>query len=366
MIPRRSSFALIAGAAVAALAGCVTLPDRVAFELRAPAEHEQHLFGGDAAHATAHAQPKREQRPFDASVFPLAHGQIIVSETGGAMSLFYSLFAVDYAPWVHAGVVAIESGEAVIYDATGTFFPIPGFAPTATVTGAVRRVSVERFARGKRIVGLYALPPSADRERLVAFAREHYRRGTPFDSYFDTDDATALYCTELVALALKAAGVAAIEPTPIRDNASLTAARDWLRLRSRSVYLAGNLIGAANEVARWSADLSPPQIDAYFALKQELHRRFDAGARLGHLFQWSGSALRLRASVRTLVDSVLASAVEPGLDAHAAPVHIDRSAARHLDAERRGAEPAVGLPRPGARSSDEAGGHASGSGVPHK
>jgi hypothetical protein len=233
---------------------------------------------------------------------------------------------------VHAGIVAIEDGEAVVYEAVGNFFPLPGIAPTAMVSGAVRRVGIERFARGKRIVGLFALPPQVDGERLVAFARARQQRGTPFDAYFDTDDAGALYCTELVALALNAAGAARIEPVPIRNNASLSIARDWLRLRSRTVYLAGRLIDPANELARWSADLSPAQIDAYFAAKRELHRRFDAQARLGHLFRWSGGSLRLREQVQHFMDAALAAADDPTLDPRTVSARIDQLAQRHFDA----------------------------------
>ena len=364
MAQMRSWVAMTAGAAMAALAGCVTLPDRVAFELRAPAEHEQHAFGGGTARAMTRAQPKQERRGFDASTLLLAHGQIIVSETGGAMSLFYSLFAADYAPWVHAGIVAIEEGEAVVYETVGSFFPVPGFVPTDTVTGAVRRVSVDRFARGKRIVGVYALPVHTDPDRLVAFAREHYRRGTLFDPYFDTDDVSALYCTEFVAMALAAAGATSITPTPIRDNESLATARDWLHLRSRSVYLAGRLIESTREMARWSADLSPAQIEAYFAIKRELHRRFDAQARLGHVFRWNGFALSLREDVQRFVDAALAAADEPSLDSRAVLARIDHLAQRHFDSFR--ASPAKASLPTSDRSPDVTGRHASVTGDPRE
>jgi hypothetical protein len=324
---------LAAGAAIAALAGCVTLPDRVALDLRPPSAAEPQAFGGEADSAVAPLPSTQRRRKFDERSLPLAHGQIIVSESGGSMSLFYSLFAVDYLPWVHAGIVAIEAGEAVVYEADGDFFPVPGLPPTATVRGAVRRVSVQDFARGKRIIGLYALPPEVERDRLVAFAREQYERGTPFDPYFDTDDASALYCTELVARALVAAGATKVETTPLRDNVSLALARDWLRLRSRRVYLAGRLVEPRLELGRWSADLSRSQIDAYFAIKRELHRRFDANARLGHLFSWNGTSLRLRDSVTRFMNAALAASKDPRLDALAASALIERLAHEQLDAE---------------------------------
>lgn len=342
---------IVTSAALAALASCVTLPDRIAFELRPPAEEEQHAFGGEVAAvaAPAPAPPARQRRELDARTLPLANGQIIVSEAGGAMSLFYSLFAADFAPWVHAGIVAIEDGQAVVYEANGDFVPVPGLSPTTTIRGTVRRVGVQEFVRGKRIVGLYGLPPQADRERLVAFAREQHRRATPFDPYFDTDDAGALYCTELVARVLDEAGVSTFEATPVREeNASLALARDWLKLRSRSVWLAGRLVEPRYELGRWSPDLTPSQIEAYFAVKRELHRRFDASARLGHVFRWTGARLRLRANVQRFVDAALAAAPDHALEAGAVSARVGRLARELFHADSPATAP-EGLPADGSK-----------------
>ncbi len=329
----RALAATMVGAALVALAGCVTLPDNVAFELRPPEAAERQSFGHDVAAGTAPSPRSVERRELDARELPLGHGQIIVSEVGGPMSLFYSLFAVDYAPWVHAGIVAIEDGKAVVYEANGNFFPIPGLPPTTTISGAVRRVGVERFLRGNQVVGLYALPLPADAERLVAYAREQHRLGTPFDPYFDSDDAAALYCTELVARGLAAAGVASVPATALHEqNPSLAVARDWLRLRSHGVYLAGRLVEAGVEVGRWSPELSRSQIEAYFAAKRELHRRFDDSARLGHVFRWTGRAMRLREPVQRFIDDALALAVAEGIVGSDVAAGVERLARARFDA----------------------------------
>ena len=131
---------------------------------------------------------------------------------------------------------------------------------------------------------------------------------------------------------------------PVREHASLAIARDWLRLRSRTVYLAGQLVDPARELARWSADLSPAQTDAYFAAKRELHRRFDSQARLGHLFRWGGTAVRLRENVQHFVDAALAAADDPTLDPHTVSARIDQLARWHFDA---------GSPRPAAAVSSD-------------
>lgn len=284
------------------LSACVTLPERVANELRPAARRADDSF------ALAPIDVGRPQGPpavFDPAALPLASGQIVVSETGDAMSLFFSLFTEDYAPWVHAGILALEDGEPVVYDATGTLFPLPGLAPTRLVGGRVRRVTLERFVRGKRVVGFYA-PAGVDTATLVAFARLHHARGTPFDPYFDAQDSSAFYCTEFVALALRAAGAAAIDGSPMRGNTSLAVARDWLHIRAPRLILAGQLLRNAHEVAIWSTDLSRVQVDAYFAAKRELHRRFGPASRLGDLFRWTGFTLALRDDVRRFVDARLA------------------------------------------------------------
>ena len=326
--------------APAGLAACVTLPDSVAAELRLREPSERASYGtvasagidADTPERAVRAPATRPRHEIDATSLPLAHGQIVVSEAGGAMSLFFSLFAVDDTPWVHAGIVAVENGQTVVYEANGSFFPVPGLAPTATISGAVRRVGIERFVAGKRIVGLYAPAPHVDRERMVAFARAQWKRGAPFDPYFDTDDTNALYCTELVALAL-AAGGAPPEATAMRSaNPSLAVARRWLGLRSDRVYLAGRLVATAQEVGRWSADLSGAQIDAYFAARHALHARFADDVRLGEVFLWSGGGLRMRETVQRFVDDALALVAVDGLDPAAVIAGVERLAHERFDA----------------------------------
>ncbi len=324
--------ALAAALALAALAGCVTFPDIVARDLRDAAEGEPAPFAARDPSASAPGLFEWKRGEIDARRLPFADGQIVVSESGGAMSLFFSLFARDYAPWVHAGIVAIEGGEPFVYEANGDFFPVPGVAPTATIRGVVRRVPASDFVRGKRIVGLLALPPGADRERFLAFAREQHRRGTPFDPYFDTDDAQALYCTELIALALAEAGAPAIEATPVRRHPSLAIAREWLGMRSGTIYLAGRLVDPGSLVGRWSADLTDAQVDAYFTAKSEIHRRFDAEARLGHVFAWSGTGMRLRPPVRQFFDAALAATADAAFDASEAVRRVQALARDRFDA----------------------------------
>jgi len=329
------------------LAACVTLPARVADEL-ALDEADTARFGAAPGAIERRASAARPDRRFDASALPLASGQIVVSETGDALSLFFSLFTQDFAPWVHAGILAIEDGVPYVYDATGTVWPIPGVRPTAMVGGGVRRVALARFVRGKRVVGFYTPAPEVDTTALVGFARMHHARGTPFDPYFDAGDASALYCTEFVALGLQAAGAPVIVGAPMRENTSLAATLDWLQIRARRLILAGQLLRAAHEVAIWSPDLSRAQVEAYFAAKRELHQRFGVNARLGHLFRWTGFTLALRDEVRVFFAAAFATGAALESDG-AALVDVRRAVAALAEGQLRnapGGEAAL-VPAPG-------------------
>jgi hypothetical protein len=307
----RAARLLLAPLVACLLTACVTLPGRVASELQeAQAEESNPFRPADTPALASEAAPAavERERTFDASTLTLESGQIVVSETGDALSLFFSLFTEDFAPWVHAGILAIEDGVAYVYDANGTMLPIPGLPPTATVAGGVRRVPLERFVRGKRVIGFYAPAPGIDRAKLVAFAREHHARGTPFDSYFDADDKSALYCTEFVALGIETAGAVPIIGSPMRDNVSLAKTRGWLRVHAHRLILAGQLLDSAREVAIWSPRWSRAQVEAYFAAKKEVHRRFELDARIGHVFGWNGLTLQMRPAVRAFFEASLAAA----------------------------------------------------------
>lgn len=290
------------------LAGCLALPANVAAELDAARPGETNPYATRVpsnAIANATESARRTRRGVSLQDLPLASGQIVVMDDGDATGLFVSLFAEEYLPWSHVGIVVIEADGPVIYDTNGGFFPVPGLPPTATFSGGMRRIPfIEYFSRQK-IIGVYSLPPEVDAGKIVAYVREQYARGTPFDPFFNNDDASALYCAELVALAKQAAGAALIRQTPVRGNRSYAVLREWLQIRTNGLYLPGQLADPMRQVALWSADLTPTQITAYFEIRRELTRRFDSRARLGHLFQWTGKTLVLRDKPQRFVDATL-------------------------------------------------------------
>ena len=236
-------------------------------------------------------------RPATHYGLPLANGQIVVSESGGALSLLFMLSEPDFVPYVHAGVLAHERGEFYVYHVVGTMKPSFGGAPTDAVRGGVRRDSLHRYLRRHRIVAIYDPPPAADPTRVAGYAQDAYARGVPFDAYFDPHDSGKLYCTELVAAALEAGGAVAIPRRPRRTHASLAAVFDWLKIRATELISSRDLVHPERLAALVSHDYSPREIEIHQATRAELHRRFTDDQRLGHVFEWRGTKLRLRPSV---------------------------------------------------------------------
>lgn len=292
------------------LAGCITLPPQLKTEIRSPDRAEAHTYvrapsATDAAFPVP-AATRDKPRDINAAALPLESGQIVVRDDGDVISFFVSLFAEAYVPWSHVGLVAVENGETVIYDMTFLVTPIPGIAPSHTSSGRIRRVTLENFAEGQQVVGVYAPPPEVTVDKMLAFARHHYEQETPFDPYFDSSDAKQLYCSEFIALALQAGGSGPQPQTAMRNNRSYTLVRDWMGVRATHLFLPGQFADPEREVALWSPHMTRPQIEAFFEIRRELTRRFDENTRLGHLFQWTGN-LYLRAEPRRFLESTLAA-----------------------------------------------------------
>jgi hypothetical protein len=330
------------------LAGCITLPPQIMTEIRAPEPAEPNAYARapaatDAAFPVPPPAKGDKPREFNAGELPLESGQILVRDDGDAISLFVSLFAQEYVPWSHVGLVSIENGEPVVYDMTFSVLPIPGIAPTRTSSGSIRRVTPAAFAWGQQVVGVYAPPPGVDVEKMLAFARQHHQQETPFDPYFDSGDSKLLYCSEFIALALQAGGAGAQRQTAMRDNRSYTLVRDWLRVRASHLFLPGQFADPARQVALWSPDMTAAQIEGYFEIRRELTRRFDEQTRLGHLFQWTGNLL-LRADLRHFMAATLAALKTFAGDADGARQTVRRMADRYFVNGPRMPDAVVTLP----------------------
>jgi hypothetical protein len=242
---------------------------------------------------------------------PLETGQIIVNEHPGGVSMFLSLITERYEPFIHAGLIVFEDDGPYVYEAFGSFIPLPWASPNDRMGGGVRRVPLESFLARGGIVAIYRPPPSVDRAALAEFARAHWRAETPFDGRYDASDPSKFYCAEFVARGLEAAGSAPIPTTPTTRNRSVAVAFEWLGIATPEFILTGSLIAPERRVALLSRHESAAEIERYFVLKRELHQRFTADQRLGNVIFWRGQSLHLRPQIVAYFDAGVGNQSDP-------------------------------------------------------
>jgi hypothetical protein len=294
------------------LAGCVSFPATIAAELEPPQNGQPNPYApkkgaieiaGKAIQAEASSKKTRKYAPPDLQRLPLKSGQVVVVDDTRGQGVFTGLFADTYIPWTHIGILSLEEDGPMVYETTATLIPLPGVRPNAWFSGKAMRTPLAEFWKGK-IAGIYDLPTDVDPSKVVAYMRSHYERGTPFDPYFDLDDATAMYCSELVSFALTAGGAAPTKPRSMRENRSYTLLRTWLAMPSAQILMPGQLVSPEKLVARWSEDLSPTQIEAHFELRKELFRRFESDISMGSILKFNGSFFEMQESIDALINSV--------------------------------------------------------------
>jgi hypothetical protein len=185
--------------------------------------------------------------------------------------------------------------------------------PNKFVAGGVQRVQLEAFVQRGGIIGVYEPPAAIDRPKLEAFVREKARQRFPFDGKYDARDPAKFYCVEFVARALEAAGARPVAATPLTENRSVRVVLDWLGIGAPDMLVAGAVIADQHRVALLSRGLSEFQVGRYFALKQELHRRFTADQKLGSVLYWRQQRLRLRPAVEDYFESGILTAEDPAV-----------------------------------------------------
>jgi hypothetical protein len=234
---------------------------------------------------------------------PLQSGQLVVSDSGEADSLLMSLAGEQYSPYGHAGILSIEAGRAYVYEGYALLLPFLSGPPTDAMHGRIRRVTLDEYIDRQRVTAIFDPPADVDKTAVVAFARARHEDGTQFDPYFDWRDHTRLYCTEFAALALHAGGRPLPTPVRVRENPSMHVALDWLKVHASEIVTAGSLTEGAERVALISRRYTAREVEAYFAAKRELHRRFTADQKLGSIWSWSWQGLRLRPQVQAFLDA---------------------------------------------------------------
>jgi hypothetical protein len=255
---------------------------------------------------------------------PVRDGQLVVSEQGSPLGMLLSLLSAEAFAWIHVGIIAIEDGTPYVYESNGQLHPTWSSEPPNTaVGGGVRRMSLAWFVANQSYIAIHEPPAGIDPAKLVAFARDSHARRVRFDPWFDLDDPGRMYCTEFVALGLVAAGAPTVETTAVHPGRSIGVLRDWLQIRTTHMIPAAALIGNSERVALISKEHSPAQTSAWFALRQELHRRFTPDQKVGNVLSFSPiSGLDFQPPVRDLIRSVDVAArdwsnlTETEIDAH--------------------------------------------------
>lgn len=236
-----------------------------------------------------------------AQALALHSGQVLVTDSGGPAALFFALFATEYSPFVHAGILVMEDGAPYVYETYGQIRRWYGRRPTDMIRGRVMRTPLDTFVRRGKYVEVYDLPAGVDAGRVTGYVRARYADRTPFDPYFRYTDHDTLYCTELVALALEAGGWATPALQPFPDNPSLTRVRLWLGIDDRGTLQAQQLIAPERFVAALSVLREQARFQVYIELKRELFRRFTADQAVGNLFEWNGKQLDFRQPAKDFI-----------------------------------------------------------------
>ena len=231
---------------------------------------------------------------------PLRTGQIIISESPGAYSFFFSLVPSRYCYFTHAATIVMEDGKPFVYDIAGDYKPTFADRPTDAIKGTVRRIPFWDYCQPNLYAEIYDPLPTIDTKKLVAFIHDHYKRETPFDPYFRFDEHEALYCSEFVYLAQVAAGAKAVEFVPAKQNPSLQRVLTWLGVPTDEALPAFLFVEQDREARyRGAVGLLASRTTAicYFEAKREIHRRFTDDQRLGTVFTLDGYTIGLRPDI---------------------------------------------------------------------
>ncbi len=322
----KATLALLSGLTLTA---CALLPAPVADEVAPPRPGDTGRYvvrpTGDPRQAAFPAAGLAAQPRAAPTAAPppsrLATGQLLGIANTTGLGMLIGLFPQRFQRWSHIGIVSVEADGVWVYDmneaapgaAQQRHADVSAGAATRVASrGARRRPFREAVDSETKVYGLFSPPPGVDGQRLVDFARDHWQRDTPYDDAFDSRDGSALYCAELVARGVLAAGGHAPGLVPVRRQRSMDLLRAWRRIPDAGFDVADELLSPERELVRWSKVWSASQIDAFFAAREELAARFTADVRIGEL---------------------LGVSVLPGL--HDEPVHWREGPRAFLDASVR-------------------------------
>jgi hypothetical protein len=218
----------------------------------------------------------------------LLPGQIIVSDRNKALNLIVSLTDTEFHPYTHAGIISIEQGKPYVYHAIAQLRLLFNGSPTDLTKGVVKRTSLAMFLKDKTVAAIYN-PTSVNVGKSMAdFAVRSHREKLRYDPLFDPVDRSKVYCSEFIAIAIESAGGGVVPLRPRNRHSSINTIYEWLSITAKDHYFVNDLVSKNDRIALLSERLTRGQIDLYFALREELHRRFTPNQKIGNIMRWTG------------------------------------------------------------------------------
>ena len=192
----------------------------------------------------------------------LRSGHILTTESSDPLHLPTMLGSDRFSPFIHLGVVEVVGSSIYVYDTTATIgkYFLSGKSPADTMEGSVRRLGLPAFLDYAKVVNIYAPPASVDTDTLINTLKQHWIAQTPFDPYFNLNDRSTLYCSELIALALEQAGARRYTPAAMRHNPSLEVVRRWMKIATPEFLFPYQLTEPRNWLGTVSLDYSSQAI----------------------------------------------------------------------------------------------------------
>jgi hypothetical protein len=121
----------------------------------------------------------------------LKDGDIICRLGDRLWSQIFKDFSTDDKRFSHIGIIRTNNNRITVIHAEGTTKPGKDF---------VKEETLDDFLRVARAIGIYRII-GLDGNEVSSIAMEYI--GVPFDWKFDMNDASELYCTELLYIILK-------------------------------------------------------------------------------------------------------------------------------------------------------------------
>lgn len=232
---------------------------------------------------------------------PLKSGQIIVSDSNTALNLIVSLTDKQYHPYAHAGIISIERGKPYVYHAIAELRLLFKGSPTDLTKGFITRTPLITFLKGKTVVAVYNPLSAALGKSMADFAKRSHAEKLRYDALFDPTDRSKVYCSEFIVSAIEFGGGTPIPLRPRNRHPSIDTIYQWLSIETKAHYFVHDLVSNNDRVVLLSDSLTPGQVELYFTLREELHRRFTPDQKIGNIMSWTGYGVALRPQVTLFI-----------------------------------------------------------------